>query len=168
MMLEHLERQIKKMQVMINIADEVATLSAAKIRQTGCVIIDVNFRCSPAIGYNGQAAGVDHDRSGATLEEPSGDLHAEVNALIKSHHIICSTIVITTTTPCIPCSGYLLNDPRTRGLVIGEDVVEFEGTSLLKRHGVQIIKASIFERPMKLENKTYIKEFFELMQTARS
>jgi deoxycytidylate deaminase len=164
---DRLKRQIQKMRVMINIAREVSSLSAAKIRQTGCVIIDVNFRCSPAIGYNGQAAGVDHDRSGASLDVPSGDLHAEVNALMKSHHIPGSTMVITTTTPCIPCSGYLLNDPRTRGLVIGDDTVEFEGTSLLKKHGVQIIKASTFNC-LNVESESYIGEFFEHMKTARS
>lgn len=106
-------RLIRKWTTMCAFAKSVSLLSTAKIRLVGAVVFDARCTRVLGFGYNGQATGVPHTYSGDSLDIPSNDLHAEVNALMKcpprSSVSNDKVILVTTCAPCRGCAGYMLN-----------------------------------------------------------
>jgi len=138
-----------KWSTMHDFAVLLSKLSTAKIRKVGCVIHSPDARHVLGTGYNGQAAGVDHSKSGDNTATPSGDLHAEVNALLALGPMLSgpshSLVMQVTAAPCIVCAGYILNSGLVGAVIYstfqakktGLDAV-LDGVDLLLSKGVVI------------------------------
>jgi len=129
----------------------LSTLSTAKIRQVGCVIHSPDARHVLGAGYNGQAAGVDHSKSGGDATAPSGDLHAEVNALLALGSMLSgpsrSLVLQVTAAPCAVCAGYILNSGLIGAIIYSTFQAEeagldtsLEGIALLLSQGIIVGK----------------------------
>lgn len=133
-----------KLGVMIDLADGLASLSVAKLRQVGAVVFDAGFRRVLAIGYNGPFAGRPHEESGGDPSRPSGDAHAEVNALMKvdaREGAGRRAVMLVTCAPCSTCAGYIVNSDVV-GLVLfgqrSQPTMRREvGLALLSRAGIK-------------------------------
>lgn len=96
--------------VMMNIANELATRATCKKLAVGCVLTDVNNRVLSA-GYNGLPKGWPHCNEGANAicNPRCGATHAESNALLSCyaprsniHHCY------VTHSPCLSCVKQLV------------------------------------------------------------
>jgi dCMP deaminase len=117
----------------MRVAYTLAERSADPRLQVGCVIVSADNRQVLAVGYNGDEAG-GANAPDSTDAGSSGFVHAEVNALIKSHGV-CGSIVYITHSPCVVCARALVNE-RVARVVYGETYRDTRGIEILRKSGV--------------------------------
>lgn len=133
-------RIMDKSLVMIQLAESLRTLSAGALRQVGAVVFDPWFQHVLAIGYNGPFAGRPHEESGKDPDRPSGDAHAEVNALIKLNTQRWSgrkAIMAVTCPPCQTCAGYIINSNAIGLVLSGRENASYAGLMMLGKAGIR-------------------------------
>ena len=119
--------------IWMRLARSIAERSVDPRLQVGCVIVSVDDRRVLAVGYNGDEAG-GANAPDSTDAGASGFVHAEVNALIKSHGV-CGSIVYITHSPCVVCARALVNE-RVARVVYGEAYRDTRGIEILRKSGV--------------------------------
>jgi dCMP deaminase len=125
-------------------AHVLSTLSKAKRKQVGCLIVKDGVIISD--GYNGTPSGFsntceDKDYFGQLVTRPEV-LHAESNAitkLAKSTQSSQGSTMYVTATPCVDCAKLIIQSKIVR-LVYSELYKNEEGINLLKKAGVQVDK----------------------------
>jgi len=129
------KRLALKYKLMADLGEGLAELSTAKIRKVGCVIFTPDCQHILGIGYNGQAPGVDHEKSEPKeSKKSSGDLHAEVNALMKADMKWCADhglVLYVSAPPCVPCAGYIIASRKIGLVVVGPQRAPQGGIELL-------------------------------------
>ena len=119
--------------IWMRLARSIAERSVDPRLQVGCVIVSADDRRVLGVGYNGDEAG-GANAPDSTDAGASGFVHAEVNALIKSHGV-CGSIVYITHSPCVVCARALVNE-RVARVVYGEAYRDTRGIEILLKSGV--------------------------------
>jgi len=119
--------------IWMRLARSIAERSVDPRLQVGCVIVSVDDRRVLGVGYNGDEAG-GANAPDSTDAGASGFVHAEMNALIKSHGV-CGSIVYITHSPCVVCARALVNE-RVARVVYGEAYRDTRGIEILLKSGV--------------------------------
>ena len=139
-----IKRRTEKLLAMSKFADSLAELSVGKLRKVGVVIFNCECTEVLAMGYNGPPTGEDHEQCHDDPSTPSGDLHAEVNALIKLRSRETAVMCVTAS-PCTLCAGYVANVKQIRFLIFGPDKAPVGGMRRLAKHGVRVIDRASLE-----------------------
>jgi len=127
----------------IKMAHEWATLSRARRRKVGCLIVKDNMIISD--GFNGTPAGFDNDceyESRFGLETKEIVLHAETNAITKLARSTQTSVGATmylTLSPCLECAKLIIQAGIKR-VVFDEQYRNTEGIDLLKKSHVTVVK----------------------------
>lgn len=87
---------------------DVANLSTCKRLKVGCILISQDLTTVYGFGYNGQYKG-GPNKCDSDVPGSCGDIHAELNALLKVRVNDPSKIVVITTAPCAACAKCLIN-----------------------------------------------------------
>ena len=130
-------------QTYMKMAQDWATLSKAKRKQVGCLIVKDGAIISD--GYNGTPHGFDNVCEFPTrfgLETKPEVLHAESNALTKlakSTQSSTGATVYITLSPCFDCSKLMVQSGISR-VVYLEDYKNPDGVELLRKAWIEAVK----------------------------
>ena len=136
------ERLIQFHTVYMNIAHEIASLSRAKRRKTGALLVKDNNIIS--FGFNGTPRGFDNACEGENFETLGTVLHAEANCIMKCAVNGQSTKGATmycTFSPCFECAKLILQ-AGIKFLFYRDTHSDREGLTLLSAHGVIVKELS--------------------------
>jgi dCMP deaminase len=131
-------------EIYMRLAWMMAERSTCHRAQVGCVITSSDFRYVYGVGYNGNAAGLDH---GCESLEPGNCacVHGEINAIINCRAARTTPkLIFSTTLPCPMCSKYIINLGGVEKVYYGQDYRIRDGVEhLLKaRIPVQLLEVS--------------------------
>ncbi len=124
--------------IYLKLAWSLAARSTCSRLQVGTVITSTDYRKVLAVGYNGNATGLDNccDREEAGN---CGCLHSEENAVINCdspRHV--EKIVFVTHLPCVMCAKRLINMGNVRRVYFGEDYRLRDSLKLFADVGIEI------------------------------
>ena len=129
----------------MNMAVELATLSYAKKKKVGALIVQGTHIISG--GYNGTPTGFNNNceylgNDGIVLTL-SQVIHAESNAITKLARSTQSSLGATlycTLSPCFDCAKLIIQAGITRVVYKEDYKLEENGVSLLKTAGLEVVK----------------------------
>ena len=133
------DRFYEKLNVFFQMILPLKQLSHDPKHQVVSAIIPMDFSGIRAVGYNGNAAGLGHERDSMNHGE-SGFLHAEENALMKAglHQVDASEfLMLNTLAPCYMCAKRILNNKLKYVFFLEEYVSDTRGVQLLRDQGVR-------------------------------
>ncbi len=124
--------------IYLQLARNLAARSTCRRLQVGTVITSTDYRKVLAVGYNGNATGLENccDREDAGN---CGCLHSEENAVINCdspRHV--EKIVFVTHLPCVACAKRLINLGNVKQLFYGEDYRLRDAIDLLQSVGIPV------------------------------
>ncbi|MFN8369015.1 MAG: deaminase [Bacteriovoracaceae bacterium] len=127
-------------EIYMRFAFDLAKRGTCKRLKVGAVIVSDDFSHVYGIGYNGNAAGLlntcDHDEPGNC-----GCLHAEDNALLKTHvGSDYKKIVFVTHQPCSYCAKRMVNKGGIIRVYYSEPYRIPDGLEILKKAGIEAIQ----------------------------
>lgn len=147
-----LSRYCEKLLVMCDFGDALKSLGTDPRIQVGAVVFPVDCSAVWGIGYNGAAAGLDHDSvmesAGQLGTGASGAAHAEANALLKAgdraRESMC--LLYTSLMPCPYCAPLIANTLGICGVIVGEvrDDVK-SGAQVLQAAEIPVLTRSAVE-----------------------
>jgi dCMP deaminase len=119
-------------------AETIARRSTCKRLAVGTVITTIDYRKVLAVGYNGNASGLQNT---CDREEPGncGCLHSEENAVIN-----CDApretrkFVFVTHLPCAACAKRLINLGNVEKVVYGNSYRKMDAIKLLESVGIKV------------------------------
>ena len=125
-------------EVYMQFAETIARRSTCKRLSVGTVITTVDYRKVLAVGYNGNASGLENT---CDREEPGncGCLHSEENAVIN-----CDApretkkFVFVTHLPCIACAKRLINLGNVEKVVYRNSYRKTDAISVLEFVGIKV------------------------------
>jgi dCMP deaminase len=125
-------------EVYIQFAETIARRSTCKRLSVGTVITTVDYRKVLAVGYNGNASGLENT---CDREEPGncGCLHSEENAVIN-----CDApreirkFVFVTHLPCVACAKRLINLGNVEKVVYLNSYRKIDSIEVLEYVGIQV------------------------------
>jgi dCMP deaminase len=106
--------------------------------QVGTVITTTDYRKVLAVGYNGNASGLENS---CDREEPGncGCLHSEENAVINCDAPRATPkLVFVTHLPCPMCAKRLINMGNVERVVYREEYRDRRSLELLERVGIKV------------------------------
>lgn len=121
-------------EVMMRFAFSVAERSTCLRLRVGCVIATPDLRHILAFGYNGNAHGLPNQCDSA---EPGncGDVHAEMNAVIKSPPDV-PKVAFCTDSPCVACAKALIQVGGVQRVLYSRVYRRPEGRDVLSAGGI--------------------------------
>ena len=122
----------------MKMAFELAKRSTCDRLQVGTVISSVDFRRILAVGYNGNATGL---QNGCDRAEPGncGCLHSEENAAINCvEPRSTEKIVLVTHLPCVQCAKRLLNLGGVRKVYYANEYRVADSLEIFKATGIDV------------------------------
>jgi dCMP deaminase len=87
------------------IFSERSTCSRLKV---GTVIASADLTTIDSVGYNGNAKGLPN-KCDSSKPGNCGDLHSEINAIIKGNYNLKDKIMFVTDSPCVMCAKAIIN-----------------------------------------------------------
>ena len=125
-------------EVYMQFAETIALRSTCKRLKVGTVITTTDYRKVLAVGYNGNASGLDNT---CDREEPGncGCLHSEENAVIN-----CDApretrkFVFVTHLPCAACAKRLINMGNVERIIYRNSYRKADAVELLERVGIEV------------------------------
>lgn len=117
----------------------VSTRSTCKRLQVGALLVSPDFQQVYAIGYNGGIRGQDNDSCDPTKPGHCGDLHAEVNCLVKCRVNDPTKILFLTHSPCENCSKLVVNS-GVSAVYFLEEYRSKAGLDILKKSNIPIYR----------------------------
>lgn len=125
-------------EVYMQFAETIARRSTCKRLCVGTVITTTDYRKVLAVGYNGNASGLDNT---CDREEPGncGCLHSEENAVIN-----CDApretrkFVFVTHLPCVACAKRLINMGNVEQVIYGSSYRKLDSINLLESVGIKV------------------------------
>lgn len=127
-------------EIYMKLAFSLSERSTCLRLSVGCVIASTDFRRILAVGYNGNAAGLDNccDVLGEDAVGNCGCIHAEENAVIScTESRATEKIVFSTHLPCKACAKRIIQLGGVKKVFYWNDYRKREGFELLKRVGVE-------------------------------
>ena len=127
-------------EIYIKLAEIISKRSTCKRLQVGTVITTTDYRKVLAIGYNGNASGLENS---CDSDEPGncGCLHSEENACIN-----CDSprqvekFVYVTHLPCNMCAKRLINLGNVKKIIYKEDYRKKDALKIFKSAGIKVQK----------------------------
>lgn len=127
-------------EIYMNLAVALSERSTCKRLKVGTVITSVDYRYVFAVGYNGNASGMqnccDRDEIGNC-----GCLHSEENAIINC---MCtrdtSKIVFITVNPCVMCAKRLINMGGIKKIYYKESYRLSDSIKILESTGIEVVQ----------------------------
>ena len=124
--------------IYLNLARSLADRSTCRRLNVGTVITSTDYRKVLAVGYNGNATGLNND---CDSDEPGncGCLHSEENAVINCdspRHV--DKIVFVTHLPCVACAKRLINLGNVKQVFYGEDYRLRDSLEILMKVGISV------------------------------
>lgn len=123
--------------IYLEFASLLAKRSTCKRRSVGAVITTKDLTQVLGIGYNGGPKGFPNDRCREDLVGGCGDLHSEINALIKCGRGTPDKIMFVTVSPCRMCATAMINSGFSRVHYI-QEYRDTEGIDMLRFAGIQV------------------------------
>ena len=125
-------------EVYMQFAETIAMRSTCKRLKVGTVITTTDYRKVLAVGYNGNASGLDNT---CDREEPGncGCLHSEENAVIN-----CDApretrkFVFVTHLPCAACAKRLINMGNVEKIIYRKSYRKADAVELLECVGIEV------------------------------
>ena len=141
-MINHLDTRLRPSfeEIYLNLAFTMAKRSTCQRLKVGTVITSTDFRKVLAVGYNGNASGLENccDRNEAGN---CGCLHSEENAVINCDSPrSVEKIVFVTHHPCVSCAKRLINLGGVRTIFYGKNYRSTEGKVLFNKVGIKVQK----------------------------
>lgn len=124
-----------KLAVFTQFARDLAGLSTCKRLQVACIVFDSAMTKVLAIGYNGQPAGIPHERCTGSVGA-CGCIHAEANAIVKLNTSETGLTLYCTTSPCMQCAGLIINCGRISRVLYSSEYRDDNPLTLLKETGI--------------------------------
>lgn len=143
-------RYLKKLGTMFSFGDSLADLGTDPRIKVGALVFPVDCSAVWGIGYNGVAAGLNHE--GVTLGKSlgtgsSGAAHAEANALLKAGDRLHSgkpCILYSTLMPCPYCAPLIANVSSVVGVIVRDvDPDVKSGQHVLEAAGIPVLRATV-------------------------
>ena len=132
------ERFYFKLDVFFKMILPLKALSHDPKHQVVSAIVPKDFSGIRAVGYNGNAAGLSHERDSMEHGQ-SGFLHAEENCLMKAglHQVdVDEFMMINTLAPCYLCAKRILNNRIKTVFYLDEYPDDTRGVELLRSQNV--------------------------------
>lgn len=129
--------------IYMKLAHELAQRSSCKRLNVGTVITSTDYRKVLAVGYNGNASGLnnscDRDEAGNC-----GCLHSEENAVINCDSPrFWPKVVFVTHLPCVMCAKRLINLGGVEKIYYANDYRKSDSLQLFEQLKIQISKLEI-------------------------
>ena len=124
----------------MDFAKAIANRSSCIRLNVGTVVTSTDFRKVLAVGYNGNAAGLNN---GCDRDEPGncGCLHSEENAAINCDSPrYVEKYVFVTHLPCSACAKRLINIGNVKKVFFEEDYRKRDSVALLAQVGIELFK----------------------------
>ena len=129
-----------KLKIFFEMILPLKKLSHDPKHQVVAAIIPTDFSGIRAVGYNGNAAGLSHERE-SMLHGETGFLHAEENCLMKAglHQADASQFMkLCTLAPCTMCAKRILNNKIKTVFYLENYESDTSGLALLRQMGVYV------------------------------
>lgn len=123
--------------IYMRFALELAKRSTCKRLQVGSVITTADLQQVLAIGYNGTGRGMPNDSCQQDQPGGCGDLHSEMNALIKCGRQHPDKVLFVTAAPCIMCCKAILNSGFSR-IYYNQMYRDMVGSRILEDYGIKV------------------------------
>ncbi len=126
-------------EIYMNFARQLAKRSTCIRLQVGAVVVSVDYSQVYGVGYNGNAKGF---KNGCDSSEAGncGCLHAEDNALLKTHGgPEVPKILFVTHSPCLYCAKRLVNKGGIKKVYYGELYRSEAGLELLRQADIKVL-----------------------------
>ncbi|MBN21291.1 MAG: hypothetical protein CL678_08380 [Bdellovibrionaceae bacterium] len=127
-------------EIYMQLAKTISARSTCKRLQVGSVITSTDYRKVLAVGYNGNATGL---QNSCDRDEPGncGCLHSEENAVINCDAPrFIEKVVFVTHLPCVHCAKRLINLGNVQKIYYDQDYRIRDSIALLESVGIQIQK----------------------------
>lgn len=126
--------------IYMDLAKNLSRRSTCKRLQVGTVITSTDFRKVLAVGYNGNAAGLqnscDRDEIGNC-----GCLHSEDNAVINCDSPrTVEKLVFVTHLPCVTCAKRLINLGNVRTIYYMEEYRNRDSIDILEKSKIGVVQ----------------------------
>lgn len=126
--------------IYMGLAEAIAKRSTCKRLQVGTVITSTDFRKVLALGYNGNATGL---QNGCDSDTPGicGCLHSEENSIINCDSPrYVQKYVFVTHNPCMMCVKRLINLGNVARVYYKTEYRDTTSIDALKSVGIEIVK----------------------------
>lgn len=133
-------------EVYMELAESMSKRSTCARLQVGCAIVSSDYRKVYAVGYNGNASGLDNICD-SSKEGACGCLHAEENAVIN-----CdvprerSKVVFCTHLPCKMCAKRIVNLGGVRRVFYEHDYRVKDSLEVFKKAGIMCVEMSYWRK----------------------
>lgn len=127
-------------EIYLNFAKQLSQRSTCDRLQVGCVITSIDYTQVYAIGYNGNAHGLDNK---CDSNEPGncGCLHAEQNACIHcTQQRETPKIVYCTHNPCVMCAKSIINLGGVKEVIYLNEYRSLAGIKTLLMANIGVFK----------------------------
>lgn len=131
-------------QTYMQFAIDIAQRSTCKRLKVGTVITSTDYRRVLAIGYNGNAAGLDNDACDEELVGNCGCLHSEENAVIN-----CDVpretrkVVFCTHLPCVMCAKRLVNLGNVIKVYFDQEYRSVDSFAIFEASGIKVEQLNV-------------------------
>lgn len=129
-----------KMDVFINFACGLATLSKCTERFVAAIIVDADWQQVYSIGINGGPVGGDNCLCAMSAGKYSC-IHAEANALAKCKADTKGATMICTLSPCVTCASLAINSGIKTFIYIDE-WKDTTGIKLMQQAGIDVLQVT--------------------------
>ncbi len=136
------EPRLTFQQIYMKLALTLAERSTCSRLKVGTVITSVDYRKVLAVGYNGNASGLDNE---CDREEAGncGCLHSEENAVINCDSPrFLEKHVFVTHLPCVMCAKRLINLGGVKKVFYANDYRNRDSLDLLQKVGIEVSELS--------------------------
>lgn len=123
--------------IYMELAHQIARRSTCKRLQVGCVISSQNLEHIYSVGYNGTAKGLPNDECRVEDTGNCGDIHAEINAMVKVGVRDSHKIFFLTVNPCETCAKLIVNSGAWKVYIAGEYRIP-TGNKILAQSGIGV------------------------------
>lgn len=114
----------------------IRTNSESKIMRVGCAITTPDFRKVIAVGFNGNASGLEN-KCDSDVPGACGCIHAEANAVVNCDvPRATEKIVFATHLPCVNCAKLLINLGGVQKVYYANDYRIRTSLSLFNKVGI--------------------------------
>lgn len=134
-------------QIYMRLAHALSERSTCRRLKVGTVITSTDFRKVLAVGYNGNASGLDNT---CDRDEPGncGCLHSEENAVINCDSPrYVEKIAFVTHLPCVACAKRLINMGNVKAVYYHQDYRLRDSLELLQRVGIEVMQVDPYVTP---------------------
>jgi dCMP deaminase len=124
-------------EIYMRFALDLALRSTCKRLQVGSVITTADLQQVLAIGYNGTGKGMPNDSCHEDRPGNCGDLHSEINALIKCGRQHPDKILFVTASPCLMCAKAIINAGFSK-VYYADEYRDPAGNTALMHAGIEV------------------------------